>query len=504
MKKIDPRVMKHIAKTYQNYAGDEDQPQASEVQDQATDQLLGQEENNLAQTPPPGFDGSPEANPNVHLSQSTLDAADLPPTPDPTAPQNAPAQPAPPTDPRYAQVGVPDIEGALQEEKSANTEKAKAESDQGKAEALALDAAQKKIAALPTASDITKRYKATDDALFQAYQNKKLDPQRYLHSLSTGQKIGNGIALLLSGIGSGASGQPNLAAKMIDENIQRDIDAQKNSQDQSMNLWKMNKEEYGNDLAANLATQNQILLGTKAQLEQAAANAKGPLAQANASAGNALIDQKLAENRFKLSLMQPTSDSFGLDPAKKVTWLVPPAQQAKVFDEIDAAQNTTRNAAEALKTFDQAAEEVRPLTSLSHGHLPSGTAFIPGMESANQKALHAILGPTFKDVEGALKIATMDNIFKSVTPSFADDDTSIKVKRNALITYLNSKSSAPAASGFGINLKDYPSTNVKAAIPPEPDSPEGKQKAREQAPIKYDAQGRAWMKNAQGQVVPAK
>lgn len=447
MKNLNPKALEYIAKTYgRKYAGDESNPSQSEV----TDQILSNEESKLDQTPS-----------NIGQAEELAQAKnpDVQPTFPEATPVQAPAdqgQPAPPSD--YEKAGVPDIEGALEEQKAANTAAAEATAKQGEAEVKAYTAANAAFAALPTQNDIAAGYKAKDDALFKAYQAKELDPNRYYHNMGTAQKVITGIGLLLGGVNS---------SKLVEDAVNRDIDAQKNSQDQQMNLWKMNKEEYGNDLAANLATQNQIFTGVKAQLEQAASAAKGPMAKAAAQNGNALIDQKIAENRFKLSLMQPTSDTIGLDPAKKVTWLVPSEKQVKVNDEIEAAQNATRAAPEVMSNFDQAAKEVRPLTG---GLSTSLTAFVPGMESAGQKSLHTLLGPTFKDVEGTVRQAAMDNIFKNTTPQFGDDDSTIASKRRSLQYYLMSKSSASNASSFGINLGDYPSTAVKHAFPPTPGS----------------------------------
>lgn len=461
MKKLDSRTLRYIAKAYgKNYAGDESDPAASEVEaleqppadSNVPIESVSPAAPNPTVPPPPGFDGSPEANPNVNVSPETVQQAGVAPTevkaPEAHAPDEAQSV--------YDKAGVPDLEKPLIAQKNAQTAAAAAEADQGKAEVEALKAEGDAFAALPTANAIAEKYKAKDDQFAKAIASNQIDPQRYLHSLGTGQKILAGIGLILGGAGGGASGQSNLAAKMIENNINRDIEAQKNEQNKNMNLWKMNREEYGNDLAANLATQNQLLTGTKIKFMQAASSAKGPIAQANAMNANALIDQKIAENRFKLSLMHPTSDSFGLDPAKKVSWLVPPDRQAKVFDEIDAAQNTTRNAPAILKAFDDAASKVHAVD------------FVPGMESADQKAFHALLGPTFKDVEGTVRQAAMDNMFKNTTPQFGDDAMTKATKRQAVINYMTAKSSAPTASGYGINLEEYPSTNIKGAIPVAP------------------------------------
>lgn len=507
MKKLDHRTLKYIAKAYGKRFDDGGEAIPDLPNDPISSDLPPSGDTSSADpsasvpdsSPPPGYDGSPDANPNVSVSPETVAQADLPPTDSDTAPSTDSIAPPPQSNP-YTQAGIPDIEGALKESKAANIAGAKAQADQGQAEVAALKAGQDAIAVLPSANDIAAQFKKKDDVLYQAYVSNKLDPKRYVHSLNTAQKIGAGIGLILGGVGSGLTGQPNLAAKMIEDNINRDVDAQKNSQDQTMNLWKMNREEYGNDLAANLQTQNQLLLGTKSQLMQAASAAKGPLAQANAQGANALIDQKIAENRFKLSLMSPTSDTIGLDPAKKVQFLVPPEKQQKVFDEIDAAQNTARNAPSILNAFDRAAEEVRPTSGGTHTSL---TAFVPGIDSPGQKAFHAGLGPTFSDIEHTVRQAAMDNMFKNTTPQFGDNASTIASKRKSVIDYMTAKSSAPTASGFGINLGQYPSTNVRAALPPQPGSGQSKQAAKSSGPeIRYSADGRAFVMGPNGVPVP--
>jgi hypothetical protein len=126
---------------------------------------------------------------------------------------------------------------------------------------------------------------------------------------------------------------------------------------------------------------------------------------------------------------------------------VPPALQAKAFDQIEAAQNTAQNAPKILEAFDKAANNLHAVD------------FVPGMDNADQKALHALMGPTFKDVEGTVRQAAMDNMNKNTTPQFGDDANTVKTKRAALEGYLKSKSAAPVLKGFGIDLEKHKSTN---------------------------------------------
>ncbi len=134
------------------------------------------------------------------------------------------------------------------------------------------------------------------------------------------------------------------------------------------------------------------------------------------------------------------------DPATLVKFLVPEHHQQKAYDEIDAAQNTARNAPGILKAFDNAANNLH------------AADFVPGASNADQKALHALMGPTFKDVEGTVRQAAMDNMNNNTTPQFGDSKATLQKKRDALVGYLKSKSAAPIVAGYNMPLSKFPST----------------------------------------------
>lgn len=386
--------------------------------------------------------------PPVVVSNSGNQGSDIAqPTPEM---DRAPASKIPPNPLMSAQ-------NAFQKEKSANLEAAGAVGNEGAEKSNALDDYQARVDAMPSQIDIMNADKEKTDKIMRAYQNKELNPDHYWQSHS---KIASGIGMMLSGIGSGLTGQPNMAMQVVNNGINRDIDAQKNSQEKSMNLWKMNREVLGSDLAADLATKNQMLTGLKFKLDKAASNAQGPIALANAHTANAKIDQEMAMNAYKMSLLTDTKENN--DPASRLGalsqfGLVPKEQEAKIAEEIDAAKNTVANAPGILEAFDNASKEVRPMTG---GTGTSMTAFVPGMKSPGQKALIARLGPTFKDVEGTVRQAAMDNMEHNVSPNLGDSDETIASKRASLIEYLRSKSSAALTKANHIDLTKHPSTNT--------------------------------------------
>ena len=124
---------------------------------------------------------------------------------------------------------------------------------------------------LPSMMDTFNKYQAKDEDLKKAILDHKIDPNRLYKNLGTGNKIGLAIASVIGGIGAGLTHGPNLAAEMIQKSIDNDIEAQRNDQSQAMNLWKMNRENYGSEAAANAATRNQLLAPVQAKIQEASA-----------------------------------------------------------------------------------------------------------------------------------------------------------------------------------------------------------------------------------------
>lgn len=201
--------------------------------------------------------------------------------------------------------------GAFGEEKAANTQLAKDVGLQGAAESQAIKDTNDTIAKLPSVLDMQKKGKESSDALYKAYESKVIDPNRFWNDKSTGSKVASIFGMLLSGIGAGLSGQKNFAIEALDRAVDKDIDAQKNDQSKSLNAWKMNRESTASDIEATLKTQDQAYTALKYKLAQAQNQFMGPQALDRAKQANALIDQKIAENHFKMALINPTQESMG-------------------------------------------------------------------------------------------------------------------------------------------------------------------------------------------------
>lgn len=342
------------------------------------------------------------------------------------------------------------------QEQQGNMALAQAQGNEGTQQAKQYTNTLNDLDQLPSQQDIIASHSEKDKQLENAFAQQKIDPDHYFQNHP---KVAATIGVLLGGLGQAiGAGQVkgNQALDVVQNGINRDIDAQKANAGQSLTLWQMNRQALGNDLAADLTTKNQLYTALQAKIARTAAASQKPIALAQAQVNNAKIQQMKDQNNFKLSLLNPTSDNP--DPSSRIQFLVPqPEQQSKVAGVVDSAKNVVSNTPGILDAFFQSAKDSRPLTG---GVNTSPAAFAPGIKTAGQQALQARLGPTFQDVEGTVRQAAMDNLDHNVTPKLGDSDEHVGTKLNSLIDYMSSKSAASLPKSFGIDLSKYPSTNA--------------------------------------------
>jgi hypothetical protein len=133
-------------------------------------------------------------------------------------------------------------------------------------------------------------------------QTQKIDPNRVWGNKSTGGKIATAIGIILSGIGSGLTGGPNLAMQVIDGEIERDLDAQKaNLDNKRAGLGdKINAlaaaRTITKDEVEQLDVSRLIMLDAiKAKLQSFALQTDSEVAQGRVMEAVGMIDQRSAE-----------------------------------------------------------------------------------------------------------------------------------------------------------------------------------------------------------------
>lgn len=149
------------------------------------------------------------------------------------------------------------------------------------------------------------------DQLGEDVRKGKIDPNRLWSKMSTGSKISAGLGMILSGLGSGLTGQQNMAMAVINKAIDHDIDAQEKDLSNKKSLYAMNMQRYHDTRAARAATKLQYAEAAKNQIlmEAAKMNSATAMPQAKLLAGQ--VDMQTAQLRMDLARQQNDLKSKG-------------------------------------------------------------------------------------------------------------------------------------------------------------------------------------------------
>ena len=175
---------------------------------------------------------------------------------------------------------------------------AKAQADLGTARSKQLD---ETIKAQQTAqTEYQKHYDTLEterQALEQDVKNGHIDPEKYWDNHS---KIAAGIGMILAGFNP--TNSPNAAVDFLNKQMDRDLQAQARNLTEKNNLLAHNLRQFGNLRDAADFTRIQNATIAAAQMDQAAANAQGPMAKAAAMQAKSALIQQYAPMMQQLSL----------------------------------------------------------------------------------------------------------------------------------------------------------------------------------------------------------
>lgn len=404
----------------------------------------------LPQTPP--IEAPTEVNraPSAQVAPSGVPQAALPPSAIPPQPSALPATPNPldPSALMGAQNKALDTQQAAIKQNAATQQKeyrlqAKQELDYAKSAEHAEAEVQK----------ITAPWRAENEQLYKAIREEKIDPNRLWNNMSTGNKIGASLGILLSGIGAGLQGPGarNMAMDVIDKTIDRDIEGQKMELGKKQTLFSENLRRIGDERSAAALTKSQMLTSLQAQTHASAARINSAQALAESQRLSAEIDMSRTKLMNDAATMKMGMQGGSFDPAILVERLVPKERQAEVFKEIKDAQNIRNGSKEGLAAFDKASEEQKV----------GSKNVIPGVNSPYVGQLKASVLPQFQNIDGTVRQAAMDAFLPTITPAILDSKHTIEEKRRTLENWYVAHSSAPTAKGYHIDLDKFGSTTTQ-------------------------------------------
>lgn len=329
------------------------------------------------------------------------------------------------------QAGAQNVLSGMRKEQQAT-------SQQGKEQEQALAADQKRQ------QEIAQDYQSNLEDLnnertrfIQDYQNKHINPNHYYENMDTGQRVATAIGLIAAGF----SGAGESAGRFLNEQINRDIDAQKNEIDKGQNLLSANMRQFGNLKDATDMTrimQNDLV---STQLKQAAAKAMDPMAKARLlqesgkfQMENAPLMQQL---NLRTTLMKQASKG-NVPPEQLISLVVPKEQQKDAYKELDEAKANSKLRDMALSAFDE----------LDKSAL--GGRLTPGLRDSLIMPLTAVMG---KELAG--RYTEQDaKAFSALLPEAADSDKTRQRKRIGLLNLVNSKDNYSVLNSIpGLNLR---------------------------------------------------
>lgn len=208
-------------------------------------------------------------------------------------PQAAPQPQAPPLGGVAAQT-VNDLNKGFGLEQRGIQKTQQAQSQEGKAEADALDHQARQAQNLfDTYQKQVAANNAEIDSAINDVKNGHIKPDAYLEDKSTLGKVSTAIGLILGGIGGGLLRQENPAMKFLNDNIQRNVQAQVADLGRKNTVLNAYFQKTGNLNQAIGMTNAFLTTLTANAIQKAGAEAKDPLAQANAlKAAGELLNNK--------------------------------------------------------------------------------------------------------------------------------------------------------------------------------------------------------------------
>lgn len=244
-----------------------------------------------------GFSQPPQASPGVKMPQQQEQeqrAAELMkslPQPQQEAQASNPAldqpqppqapMPAEPTDQFGTDAYMNEMNEGIAERQKGIQAKAEAASQMGSQRADADIAYQAKMQELQnTFNKQFARDNANVEATVQDIKANHINPRHYQENMDTGSKIRTAIGLMLGGMGAGLTHGPNLAAEFFNKQIDRDIAAQQNAQENRTTLLHAYQQQYQNHNMANTMTKATLQSLYGSQIMQAADQAATPQARA--------------------------------------------------------------------------------------------------------------------------------------------------------------------------------------------------------------------------------
>lgn len=276
----------------------------------------------------------------------------------------------------------------------------------------------------------------------QDIHNKHIDPNQYVGSLDTGQKMATIAGLILGGIGGG--GQGNAALDFLNKQIDRDIEAQKSNIGKSESLLNANLKQFGNLRDATDMTRVMMSDVASRQIQDAAAKTMDPMAKARAQQALGVLDQQVAPVMSQIAMRKSLiggAQSGRIDPAQVIRMIVPKEEKHEALKQLQEAQELHKTK-EDVKNAIQKIYDLNKLSSRASSPIQSRKQ-IAAIKNPLLAHISTVLANRFTEQDAKMLEDLLDQ-------GISGDEASMGVAKEQADKLFGQKMNFPMLDQYGI------------------------------------------------------
>lgn len=302
-------------------------------------------------------------------------------------------------------------------------------------------------------------------------RNREPIKAKQMYGDDLGKNILTTLALLFGGAGAGVTKGPNVALKMIEDDIERDLQRQREDRDAETNLYKEQLAMLGDERAAYIQSANMMrelyMMGIEEQKwkndpNNFAAEQVRQLALRELKAKNDELDFSEATRKKReqmLTALANTNEISNGDPASYVDILVDnKADRDPVLKEIAARELIASNTPKLKELFNQLKEENTFLKTLKIPFTQMSILKKPDAIGRYKKLVEQII----RSAPGTEKEPEIQRAFMATIPEPWDTSADEELKEKALDDIIAAASITPVSRAYGLNLDQFARTKYTA------------------------------------------
>lgn len=345
-------------------------------------------------------------------------------------------------DPYGVEAGYQAYSQGQQEQRRGLEKQAEAESQQARESIPALQRQQDQLQTLSQLHEehMNSLNKERESLMTDALKGH-INPNQFWEEKSVPGKIGTIVGMLIGGLGGS-----DAPMKLLQTQIDRNIQAQKLNLENKHNLLNANRAQFQNERDAVDMTKVMTNDQVSNQIKLAAARATDPMAKARLlqSAGQLDKDSYQITGQTAMRRSMMTGQKNGtLDPETLIRFspVIPEGEKEAAFKELGEAQATTKAKDNILSAFDQ----------ISKLNTVGNRVGSPLQSSESIKAIKdPIVASLSKGTAGRFTEADA-GMLETLFPTLKDGPQSLAVKRQRLNALVSEKMNFPRLKSLGID-----------------------------------------------------